>query len=615
MPAALPKKRFLGLGAALVTALMWFVCESASTNIAAQGRKESAWKEFKFLGADTCKQCHAAPLGNATDFVQLNEYTVWQTEDRHAMAYAVLEGPRGKQMGKLLADDEKFVLKPKAGCLNCHGMHFPGREGEGFHIKDGVGCDGCHGPSENWLTPHFAQKLAWRKKTAQEKFDLGMRNLRDPAIRAELCMSCHLGNAREGKVVTHAMFAAGHPPLLSIEVGTFSKNMPQHWWDLKEVPYLQDLQKATKGDREAKKKLAEYKIKDVGEARKILESYQYGTAECANARLALIGGGIAFRDQMKLITARSDAKGKQHLKNWPELALPTFAGEKAVQPLWPQLAMATSDCGACHHELKVPSWRQQRGYGLCLIDGSRIPLAPGRPPIRNWPISLFEVGLQWLAENDKDGKNRVGQLKGRLGPLYATCNSRPFGDMGKVHRSAEAVWRWAVPLVDRKFVAARWDRSRMLQLLRHLCQLPARSDLDFESARQLAMAIDVVYGEWSSKEGPKNQEEIRRLLAGLQKDLSILTRDDTKKLRQQLIKEDLEKLTKQKISTQEQLQQAMVNVKPGQLRETLLSPKFLKAFQEIRNKDYQTISRKASRYDPEQFKKHLRELSKLLPRK
>jgi hypothetical protein len=82
-----------------------------------------------------------------------------------------------------------------------------------------------------------------------------------------------------------------------------------------------------------------------------------------------------------------------------------------------------------------------------------------------------------------------------------------------------------------------------------------------------------------------------------------------------LIKEDLEKLTKQKISTQEQLQQAMVNVKPGQLRETLLSPEFLKAFQEIRNKDYQTISRKAGRYDPEQFKKRLRELSRLLPRK
>ncbi len=51
-------------------------------------------------------------------------------------------------------------------------------------------------------------------------------------------MSCHVGNATQGKVVTHPMFAAGHPPLPPIEVASFSKNEPQHWRDPRDVPFL-----------------------------------------------------------------------------------------------------------------------------------------------------------------------------------------------------------------------------------------------------------------------------------------------------------------------------------------------------------------------------------------
>jgi hypothetical protein len=66
-----------------------------------------------------------------------------------------------------------------------------------------------------------------------------MRDLRNPGKRAEWCMSCHVGNAAEGKVVTHAMYAATHPVLRGFDLASFSKNLPQHWWNLKEVPYLQ----------------------------------------------------------------------------------------------------------------------------------------------------------------------------------------------------------------------------------------------------------------------------------------------------------------------------------------------------------------------------------------
>src|SRR5262249_39586398 len=154
-------------------------------------------------------------------------------------AFAVLEGSRGRRMSQLLTGDENitdFVLEPEAGCLGCHSMHFPGQEGDLFSRKDGVSCEGCHGPSSKWIGPHFAAPTTWRKKTPEQKYAEGMRDLRNPVVRATLCSSCHIGNAEEGKVVTHAMFAAGHPPLTGFEVATFSKNLPQHWYDLKDVP-------------------------------------------------------------------------------------------------------------------------------------------------------------------------------------------------------------------------------------------------------------------------------------------------------------------------------------------------------------------------------------------
>ena len=39
--------------------------------------------------------------------------------------------------------------------------------------------------------------------------------------RAKLCSACHVGNVEDGKLVTHEMYAAGHPPLPGIEIVAF----------------------------------------------------------------------------------------------------------------------------------------------------------------------------------------------------------------------------------------------------------------------------------------------------------------------------------------------------------------------------------------------------------
>ena len=56
-------------------------------------------------------------------FALRGESSIWRAYDKHAQAYAVLEGDRGKQIGKVLFKDEKAVLKPGNGCLSCHAMH------------------------------------------------------------------------------------------------------------------------------------------------------------------------------------------------------------------------------------------------------------------------------------------------------------------------------------------------------------------------------------------------------------------------------------------------------------------------------------------------------------
>src|SRR5262245_9434562 len=174
-----------------------------------------AWEKFFYQEASACSQCHSVPNAQnrgSLDLCMFSEWSVWKTHDKHAQAYAVLKGERGRKIGELLKQD---VLKQETGCLGCHAMsNLPGKGKGQLDPQDGVSCGGCHGPSGGdggWLGPHSQKN--WRNKTPEEKYALGLRDLRDPVIRAELCMSCHVGNAEEGKVVSHAMMAAGHPPL------------------------------------------------------------------------------------------------------------------------------------------------------------------------------------------------------------------------------------------------------------------------------------------------------------------------------------------------------------------------------------------------------------------
>jgi hypothetical protein len=431
-----------------------------------------AWKDLAYKPSGDCAACHTSPIEariKDTDFVLLTESAIWRAYDKHAQAYAVLEGGRGRQIGKVLFRDEKAVLKAENGCLSCHAMQNLNELNEktradAVDLKDGVSCTGCHGPgakkdgSGGWLTEHADPK--WRDNTPEVKYQKGMRNVRDPAVRAELCMSCHIGNAAEGKVVSHAMMAAGHPPLPPIELATFSKNEPQHWRNARDVPYLK------KGNATIKK------------------NYDLQSIDFQQTRAALIGSVVAVRETLKLAHDRADFSKPESY--WPELA--GAKGDKAADR-WPELAMAHSDCYACHHDLRFPGYRQSRGFGYNIPGTTSARVIPGRPIVRLWPFGGLTAAMLYTGKASK-----ASEVRAQLDKLVEATNARPFGDPTKVRSSTEPLIAWCNALV-KELSSADFTSAKVRDMVKEVIKIYSSDDpsnqADHETARDVASLLRV----------------------------------------------------------------------------------------------------------------------------
>ena len=81
--------------------VLGLACAALLPSAANRARAKDPWKGFTYEEAASCKQCHGLPTqdysekGNL-DLVLMAEYPIWKTHDKHAQAYAVLEGPRGE---------------------------------------------------------------------------------------------------------------------------------------------------------------------------------------------------------------------------------------------------------------------------------------------------------------------------------------------------------------------------------------------------------------------------------------------------------------------------------------------------------------------------------------
>jgi hypothetical protein len=306
-----------------------------------------------YYGVKQCIDCHKKGTEWDDAVCECKEVQKWEKDDKHKEATNQLTSPRALAMAQALGKD---VTKEKS-CLACHGIHIADKALEErskkiglFDARDGVSCVACHGAFEEWVDAHGSRLKSpeWRRKTREQKEnEAGMRDLWNPAKRTQLCVACHVGDAGKEKLVTHEMFAAGHPPLPSIEMATFSDEMPRHWQYLKE------------------KKPAVQKRLGIDPERAGFE----------RTELVLISGIATFQAQMQTLAAeakRADAKSI--------------------------LDLAQFDCYACHHELRKPSIRQPLG-------------TPGRPSFPRWPLALLRLSLFATGHPVKELDEQLRELR------------------------------------------------------------------------------------------------------------------------------------------------------------------------------------------------------------
>ena len=426
-------------------------------------QSESGESDRTFLGLKDCYNCHTNGFPKdgfgdrfgimANDsWILANEVKTWGETDKHAQAYTSLLSATGKKIGKALGIGENAHRDKR--CLACHtgspiadmetedgrihGLIDENKYKEDLRLTAGVSCEGCHGAAggkQGWLTAHTS-KESWRFLAAEEKCEKGFYDVRSVISRTKLCLSCHLGNAAQGRLLTHQMYAAGHPPLPAFEIETFESQMPRHWRQLSEKAELQEEFLDRTGSKS-------------------------NPNELQRTKSLLIAALISRSESLRLTADLADLAERTVSDQIPE-------------PKWPDFAQF--DCYACHHDLKTESWRQTAQHS-----GS-----PGRPVLPPWPEVLSQLAANRIPDSDEAARDFAAVTSATL--------MSPFGDRESLTRaarvSAESSDKLAVAIDDQEMMV-----THGVAFLEQIAELAATETLDYDSARQLLWAFAVVQQE------------------------------------------------------------------------------------------------------------------------
>jgi Cytochrome c554 and c-prime len=445
----------------------------------------------------SCRGCHGDP-GQQNELCRMTEYHTWANRDPHRIALDW--GQKGDKKSQSKSAERAWEIGSHLGiddvtecskCIGCHSVLVPKGTGKqtSFRPKnEGVTCVACHGVYQEWVLQHqLTGEGDWTHiKTRREKWEkFGMVDLWNPVTRARVCMSCHIGDPdpKAGKMITHAMYAAGHPPLPSIEVAAFSDEQPQHWLYLR-----------CKGEK-AKARL------------------EFNAERLEQTEQVVVSGLMALRRTMELF----EADGKN----------------SGANPTGPEFARF--DCSACHHELKAPGGQprpQAHRGGI------------GRPSAPLWSRALVDLATDAADPAKLDA--RTAELDALLAKFDTALTERPFGDRAETAKAAHAVIEWTEkPLLELSRLASVKkgekhrviDQTEAFRLLKRLVEKPSQNVMDYESARQVGWAfrtIDHELRELASARPSgnkdleildKNQPRIQDLLKGLDTDLVLSLRD------------------------------------------------------------------------------------------
>jgi hypothetical protein len=376
--------------------------------------------------------------------------------DKHKHGFDVLTKDRAKAM-QVLLPEYGDVTRAQA-CVSCHAgvTKREEKEWDVALVKEGVTCVICHGYRGTWIDDHAsnlpARKNEWRKRDRVKKqSETGMIDLWNPSTRSKVCASCHIGNFEEGKFVTHAMYAAGHPPLPSFELATFSEQMPRHW------QYLREKDKVVQAIilKHDNKEIPDHEVR------------------WEQSRLVLINGAVSLRESLSLIASMAKEC------------------EKDSNPTKRVLDYAVFDCSACHHELKNPSWRQDRVYLS----------KPGRPYMQMWPTTLTRISMGPAGIKETE-------LESRLKKLADAFSIRPFGDPSSIARDAGDVVGWMNGVIER-LTTSTFDEASAIKFQKALATFNDHDYPDYESARQRAWAFIILSDELEWKQGQTGEAQKR----------------------------------------------------------------------------------------------------------
>ena len=462
--------------------------QDAELNAAAVAPRESA----KFLGVDRCERCHQAPTkadidSRVTDFVLLNESKVWAS-DVHSLAYHLID-PAHSSLSKQICDKLHIAdISQAQQCLSCHANWLQGQERPPT-FQRGVACESCHGPSEQWDVPH--SRADWRAKPVAEKLALGMIDVRNPVTRAEQCFGCHIGSAAEGKLITHEMYAAGHPPLPGIEIESFAQQMPRHWRYLDEK--VADARaKRAEGEGPPFANVQEFLVENhkylkltAGDAQELISRHHHRSAA------VVLGGVVALRESMELLR--------------------DFSADDQVPPaVWPELA--SFDCRACHHELTTPSQRQ----------ATRIGSIPGRPVIASWPTALVRLAIRHVSTDRGSYDKKLAEFQAKLTAVQAEFERSPFGSPSRVHTACAELSAWLTAEVVVPVSAKPFDDRAVADATNVLLVIASTEQHDYDAARQIAWALRLLTCDASadSARGKAINESIATLAPSLRLDLA-----------------------------------------------------------------------------------------------
>lgn len=477
---------------------------SPRTSAAAQGKAGAAPKPPvapELVGAVICQDCHSLqnaqqnPLQMQTrgfEFVRLSENLIWGRHDMHAKAFENIKpgnNPTAKRMESNLKvlHGEKYEVTSDVNCLACHATHRQLMTAEppakwttaSFATEDGVGCEMCHGLGKAYQNQHKdsipnpkagaagePQRLVpWREWDPVAKQEWGLVDLRDPVVAAARCASCHVGNAAEGRFVTHDMFAAGHPPLPPLDLMAYAREQPRHWGLPTEMKFLSDL-----AEKDATRAVTVFHFRGKGES--------YATRRFVESAVAALRATAECTDQLAASAKKNDEWG---------------------------LDFAAFDCASCHHDLKYPSDRQARGYTG----------RPGRPLFRPAPFALARVVVGHAAKLDggKELGSALAELDKAERALADSRKRRAFGDPDLVSPASKALVAWCDTAL-KKLADVKYDRKATEGLLAAVTDAATRKPVaDPEVAQLYFWAVETLVLDLAGPPAEKDPKPPKGLTA------------------------------------------------------------------------------------------------------